>query len=143
MSQHVTAAQLITQAWKTAWEAGTLKAAMPVEYKNRRFQQPTDSAWARFTFLQGKTEPAALGQKRERTPFFITLQVFIPKGKGSKQARQAADITTALNYQVLTSNDRTITAHFQTASMEDGPEETGFASFNVTISGHYDSTRTT
>jgi hypothetical protein len=65
------------------------------------------------------------------------------RGLGDVYKRQAADIMQAMNYRVVTSNDRTCTAHFETTSMEDGPEESGFASFNVTINGHYDSTRTT
>jgi len=132
---HTTAAAEIKRAWLTAWTGGPL-AAMPVEQDNLPFQQPVGQAWARLSIANGETTKPSLGPPMTRTPFILQLQVFLPEQTGTRKATQAADALAVLNGTVTRSNG--LIVRFYEAGVERGPDETGTATFLVSLPGTYD-----
>lgn len=141
MSNHTTAAEEIKRAWLTAWQAGPLLYALPVEHENQRFTQPATGPWGRLTLVTGETEPAAIGNgqgRLERTPFVLFLQVFMPENTGTKVARQAADIMRALDRMSIQKD--ALTVNFRTTGLTPAPNpaNTGLTAYNVQLPGQYD-----
>lgn len=136
--KHEAARALIMSAWKAVFDASALKATFPVEYQNQTFSKPASGPWGRLTLLTADTEPASLGAKHSRTPFVLTLQVFLPAKAGTLIAYQAADVMIGLDGVVTRSPDKKVVVHFRTAGLAPGPEEDGLEAFAVTIRGHHD-----
>jgi hypothetical protein len=142
MSNHTTAAAEIKRAWLFAWNAGTL-SSIPVEHANQRFQQPKNGPWGRLTLQTGKTTPAAIGGqmgKLDRTPFILSLQMFLPENSGTSIAQQAADCLKLLDRATI--NHDNLAINFDTAGYEAAPNpaNTGIVAYNCEISGFYDIT---
>lgn len=139
---HEAARRMIAQAWKDVWVPGPLSTTVPIEYQNQKFSKPQSGPWGRYTLLPGETNPAALGvngAKIDRTPFFLTIQVFIPEEGGTSVAFQVSDILANLNTQQRLSDDRKTVVSFYSAGLTPGAAEDGVDAFNVTIQGQWDS----
>lgn len=141
MSNHATAAAEINRAWLFAWQASPLSASIPVEHQNHRFARPTAGAWGRLSLATGETSPASIGTGAgalERTPFILTLQVFLPENTGTRLAAMAADAMRSMNRMSI--NKDGLTLNFDTVSLAPAPNpgNTGLEAFNATISGQYD-----
>jgi hypothetical protein len=98
----------IVTSFKTVWDASQLGPAgddLAIEWPNQKFEQPASGPWFRFEMIMGTTEPIAIGQRQERTPFVLMLQCFLPDGTGSTLAFQAADVLGELDYQVSVFTD--------------------------------------
>jgi hypothetical protein len=133
------ARKLIADAWIAAVDAANL--TYPIEYQNLPFEQPEKGPWGRYTLGMGTTEPAALGTqgaKMDRTPFFVTVQVFIPINEGTLPAYATEAAMALMNYRKLRSPDGKTVVHLRTASLSQGTEQDGLTGFNVTIQGHFD-----
>ena len=113
--------------------------SLKCQYDNLPFLQPKASPWGRIELVVGKTAPAAIGHRLNRTPLILYLQVFIPEAAGTRIAWQAADMMAEVfDYQTL-SLGHAADIGFQTASppVSAGVKD-GFRQFNVTIDGSYD-----
>lgn len=135
---HAAALAEINRVFQQAWTSGSL-AGLSIDYQNHPFKQPT-SAWGRLTISCGKTTPQALGgpsRKVTRTPFILTLQLFIPINEGTKAAAAAADIMAKLDH--TSTGSSTVTVRFETAGWEQvAKDESSFVPFNISIAGTYD-----
>lgn len=141
MSRHANAAAIIMKAWKTAWSAGPM-ADMQVEIRNQPFERVPGKVWGRLSLLPGETSSVAVGGTLKRTPFALVLQVFIPDGKGTRAAQKAADAMSALDGKQFSSGDGLVTVSFYEAGLSSVGSQDGHEAFNVTISGYYDTART-
>lgn len=84
----------ITQAFQAGFVSGA-NSLFPVEYENTKFEQPK-TTWCRFSVRFGARELASVGTDYHRTVGFLYLQVFCAEGKGTKDARTAADKVAAI-----------------------------------------------
>jgi len=81
--EHRVIETFFTQNWNSA--------TCPVQYENIQATQPKNAIWGRLNILNGKTEPAALGLMKIRTPGVIVLQLFAPSYDGVRKLRELAD----------------------------------------------------
>ena len=89
--------QQITQAWKTAWAAGS---NLPCQYRNIKFDPPADGGpFAVFAILRGQSTTAGMaggGNNRYRHPGVVQIDISISEGKGSRIALTLADEVAAI-----------------------------------------------
>ena len=135
--------------FEAALAAAPNYSAIAIDAPNRRFQKPLNDPWVRVALNPGTRAPAALGssgQKLNRFPFILALQVFVPENNGEKIAFEIADeLLGPLEYQTAigTVDGTRHNIHFETASIGTGfraasDSDEGAASFwqlNATISG--------
>jgi hypothetical protein len=70
---------------------------IPVAWANAPFNQPSSGEWARVTVLAGRGVRASLGPApREVVAGAVLVQIFAPKGKGTRKAAQIADLFAGL-----------------------------------------------
>lgn len=71
---------------KTAWEAGTESAELPMLYWDRAQDPPTEGSWARATVQHSTGRQATLsgatGERRFRSTGIITVQLFTVSDDG-------------------------------------------------------------
>ena len=77
--------QTLTQAFKTAWDAGS---ALPVQYENIDFDPPADgSPYLSFSILRGQAAVAGMvggGVNRYRHPGLVQIDVVTAVGEGTR-----------------------------------------------------------
>jgi hypothetical protein len=131
------------------------EALFPIEGRNRRGKRPTSGPWGRITLGFGTRNAVSIGgasgaNNRKRTPFVLTLQIFVPEHEGEAAAFLIAEQIMgpldllASNLTDIPSTTR-LSVNFQTASFEPvgkvgGEDEgaSGTEQFNSSISGHFD-----
>lgn len=133
----LTAARALTlSVWEEKWKNHPI-GNLPLEIENREFKRPKDADWGRLTLALGETTSIAVGSDVERTPFVVTLQYFIPEGKGTLNAYDARDVLKALRN--ISRRDGQIVVKYNDVSLVGPlPVVDGFASFNVTARGYFD-----
>lgn len=72
---------------RTAWQASTISAELPLLYPDTADDTPpTSGAWGRVNVQHGSRGQATLsnesGRRRYRATGFITVQLFTPRGRG-------------------------------------------------------------
>lgn len=138
---HEAARQLITSTVKDVLDASSLATKSLVEWPLLPFTRPTNPPWHKFNLIPGDTEPAALGDRMERTPFVVTIQTFFPDEStgGTKPVWDLADVLRSMNYAVARSPDGKTVVNFRTwGSPQEFPAQNGLTPFNVTVRGHFD-----
>lgn len=89
--------QAITQAFKTAWEAGS---NLPVQHFNRDFDPPADGGpYLKFFILRGTSATASLNSgnvQRYRHPGLVQIDIVISQGKGSRIGLDLVDEVAAI-----------------------------------------------
>lgn len=98
MSSDTALRDAILTRFKAQWD--TLEPAVPVAYDGFAFTPPADGTeWVRVTVMPGQAQQASLSgpTRRWRTPGVVTVQVFVPKDKGTDRVLDLiGDIRTAL-----------------------------------------------
>ena len=106
-----------------------LGLSIPVEMPNTPFKQPTNSAYAQFHILG--TKPFIVGGEGEGKARFrhvgmVQLTVWIPEGKGTKGATEAADKFADL-FQMKQGRDRVgCTYRFKVAEVQNPQVKQGW-----------------
>ena len=93
-------AKAVETLFKAQWEAGAHKD-VPLAFANTAFNQPDAAAWVRLTVRFGTGIQASLGSRPlEKVPGVAFLQIFVPKGSGTREAYRMADTaSTVLRYR--------------------------------------------
>jgi len=133
---HEDARKLIIDRFDAVWQAGSM-ASMPLERENHEFKRPENAVWGRLSLQFGRTEPHEIGNRGERTPFVLFLQIFIPPNGGTLAAYVAADILRPIKSQPQLSDDLQTVVHFRPPSVPAVADVAGFKAFNVTIMGYF------
>lgn len=94
-------AQLIETKFQTDWTAAN--PSVPIRFKNVPWKQPTSGEWVALTIIPGDGRQDSLGSgKLERQLGIIVVQVFTPKGGGSRRSLTLADsVASVFRYQTL------------------------------------------
>ncbi len=80
---------LIASTFKTWWEALD-PVPFPIEFDNLAGGRAANpSPWGRLSIIQGNAHFLSIGARDERVEGFMTLQVFLPEGKGTAIATRA------------------------------------------------------
>ncbi len=102
------------------------------------FTIPTNETWVRFTCQENDGQQASIGSpgsNRFRQFGIITLQIFQPKGQGSKDARVKATTALGAFKGAVTTNN----VHFQNVyGRQVGNDDKGFYQINVVAPFYYD-----
>tara|TARA_R110000772_G_scaffold99619_1_gene199510 strand:- start:477 stop:944 length:468 start_codon:yes stop_codon:yes gene_type:complete len=121
-----------------------------IEWPNsRKGGQPVDGRWWRITILTGQRQPVTIGgagQRKTRTPFVVTIQLFLPEKGGTKVAYEIATKlglgTDGLDYQATAavtdtsiSPNQRVHLNWQTLGIEAVGLQEGHFQFNLNISG--------
>lgn len=127
--------QDITQAFKTAWEAGS---NLPVKYFNSEFTPPANgSPWVTFTIIRGQSRAVGIvgnNQVRYRHPGVVQIDISIAQKKGSRIALLLADEIAAIFRGKTISGIR----FFAPELTEVTEEQTSRTKFIVSIAFHRD-----
>lgn len=97
MSSEILRIAIVT-AFKNGYKTG-LNSFSPVQYQNQAFTEPEAALWTRFSLIEDGTAPTSIGKNQRRTIGILNLQVFVPKGSGTKPANEVKDkVASFLDY---------------------------------------------
>jgi hypothetical protein len=133
-------------------------AEFPIEAPNRRFKKPASGPWGRLTLQFGERVQVSIGgslgrKNRRRTPFVLTLQIFVPENAGESVAYDIAeqimgplDVVTDGVLTIVPGNSWRVDTIFETSSLiqvgkaagDDDEGAAGVSQLNASISGHFD-----
>lgn len=70
----------------------------PVEYENVPLEEPSSGGFVRFTIINGDSGTHGMGGNtiQARDTGIVSLQVFVPKGTGTKRSRELCDAFAAI-----------------------------------------------
>lgn len=96
-----TSAKLIETAFKAGWESAV--PTVPIRFDNIPWKQPAAGEWVDLSIIWGDGRQDSLGSgKLERQLGLVVVQVFTPKGVGSRRSLALCDSASAiLRYQTL------------------------------------------
>lgn len=132
-----TARAAITELFKAGW-VGTLAAAIPVEYPNQKFKQPTAGHWARFSLQFGGRDSVAIGNTRTRQVGILTLQIFAPEETGTATVYKAADLFAAIVDTKQLTPATGLLVEFENAGTNGPFSANGFAQLNADVAFRVD-----
>lgn len=123
----------IRQKLQTAMNQGW--SGVPLVFDNGT-RAENGEAWARFYLTYGQENPASIGQAFTRMLGFCGMQIFIPEGKGTKAANDAADaMTSKLRFTRYPLDE--LGSELQMTTEVDGPTykstRDGMAQYHVTM----------
>lgn len=129
-------------------------AEFPIEIRNRRFKKPASGPWGRLTLTFGSRIPISVGgsggkANLRRTPFILTLQIFVPEHDGEKVAFNIADeILGGMDFEsdLRSSGGTKVHTICETATLnavgkaagDDDEGAAGMEQFNAVLPGHFD-----
>ncbi len=124
----------IRKFFADAWDA----VATPIAWPDVKFAIPDNKNWVRFTCQENDGEQVSMGSpgsNRFRHYGVVTIQVFQPQDRGSKDARQLATDALGVFMGAQTTNG---VIFYDVAGRQIGNDGNGFYQINVVASFYYD-----
>ena len=124
----------IRKFFNAAWDSDTT----PVAWPDLKFTIPNNQNWVRFNCQENDGEQVSMGSpgaNRFRHYGLVTIQVFQPQDRGSKDARQLATDALGVFMGAQTANG---IIFYDVAGRQIGNDGNGFYQINVVASFYYD-----
>lgn len=114
------ARKVITALIQTEW------TGVAIVWENHPAPPASRTSWARFGIMFGRSTPAAVGTAHHRMTGHVWAQVFLPDGKGMKEAATAADrLEQIVGARQIAISGSGWTGHVTFESSIQGPEQSG------------------
>lgn len=98
---------------------GSYEDDYPVEWPNREINKPSNAPWLRFAFNWPEEDRAEIGRTAYTGAGLIMIQVFTPKGSGSKESLEICDTVSAIFRNQVVNNIVFDNVNFEEIGVDD------------------------